>query len=362
MYFALLFVTLASQMKDSETKTSQKQRMYDWDYKQPRIYMITLATEGRKPLLGSLTGDVTRSIGQHDAPRIEPTPLGAYVEREVWGIPRYYPQIRIYACQLMPDHLHILLHVTEPLPVHLGKVIAGFKMGCNRGWRDMQQNSMTPNQALKPQEPAPQHAGSVGGVSIAANTSHAIAPPQPQQPLWEQGYNDRVLSGAGQLDTLRRYINDNPRRALIKRQHQDMFRIHTISIAGRACQAIGNVSLLHAEHKTVVYCSRRLTASELSTRREEILSAARAGAVLVSPFISPGERQIEKAAIHERIPIIKIVDNGFSEYYKPQGEYFELCAEGKLLLISPFAYSNQKVTLTREVCNQLNDLATKIVK
>jgi hypothetical protein len=186
------------------------------------------------------------------------------------------------------------------------------------------------------------------------------APSHPLPPLWEQGYNDRILSGAGQLDILKKYIIDNPRRALIKRQHPEMFHIHTINIAGATCQAIGNIALLHAQHKAVVYCSRRLNARELATRSAELLAAARHETVLVSPFISPGERQIEKTALHESLPIIKLVDNGFPEYYKPQGEYFELCAQGKLLLISPFSYSNQKVTLTREMCNKLNALAINI--
>jgi hypothetical protein len=257
----------------------------------------------------------------------------------------------------MPDHLHLLLHVVEPLPVHLGKVIAGFKNGCNKGWREMQQNCITPNQAAKDTpfiEPSHQ-VGLVQGDSIAA-----LFHPLPS--LWEQGYNDRVLSGAGQLDTLKKYIFDNPRRALIKRQCSEFFLKRAITIAGTECQAIGNVALLRAEHKAVVYCSRRLSTSELATRSAELLARARTGGVLVSPFISPGERQIEKAALRERLPIIKLVDNGFHEYYKPQGEHFELCAQGKLLLISPFTYSNQKVILTREMCNQLNSLATKITQ
>lgn len=37
----------------------------------------------------------------------------------------------------MPDHLHVILFVKEQLPVHLGKVINGFKVGCNRAYRSM---------------------------------------------------------------------------------------------------------------------------------------------------------------------------------------------------------------------------------
>lgn len=49
----------ASGMDNKPTATSYKRRLNDWDYSQPRIYMLTLATEGRQPLFGTLTGDPT---------------------------------------------------------------------------------------------------------------------------------------------------------------------------------------------------------------------------------------------------------------------------------------------------------------
>ncbi|MBO6192417.1 MAG: hypothetical protein J6N98_08485 [Prevotella sp.] len=109
-------------MEKKETIPSYKRRLNDWDYTQPRIYMLTLATERREPLLGTLTGDVSQPTGSPEGPRLVPSALGAAVLQEVDGIPRYYPQITIIARQLMPDHLHILLYVTRPLPVHLGQL------------------------------------------------------------------------------------------------------------------------------------------------------------------------------------------------------------------------------------------------
>ena len=125
-------------MEKKETIPSYKRRLNDWDYSQPRIYMLTLAIEGRRPLLGTLVGDASQPTTASNGPRLLPSELGAAVLHEVDGIPHYYPQITIIARQLMPDHLHILLYVTRPLPVHLGQVVAGFKAGCNKKWRQMQ--------------------------------------------------------------------------------------------------------------------------------------------------------------------------------------------------------------------------------
>ena len=124
-------------MDNKPTATSYKRRMNDWDYTQPRIYMLTLATEGRQPLFGTLTGDPTLPATAPEGPHLQPTELGAVVLQEVDGIPRFYPQITIIARQLMPDHLHILLYVRQALPVHIGQVVAGFKAGCNRRWREL---------------------------------------------------------------------------------------------------------------------------------------------------------------------------------------------------------------------------------
>ena len=59
---------------------------------------------------------------------------------------------------------------------------------------------------------------------------------------------------------------------------------------------------------------------------------------------SPRETVDEKA-VERGIAIIKMVDNGFPPFYKPQGAYFDLCATGHLLLLSPFDYRTERVPL-----------------
>ena len=341
-------------MEKKETIPSYKRRLNDWDYSQPRIYMVTLAIEGRRPLLGALVGDASQPTTAPNGPRLLPSELGAAVLQEVDGIPRYYPQITIIARQLMPDHLHILLYVTRPLPVHLGQVVSGFKAGCNKKWRLMQepqrqepqrQSHWAPNRV-----PGSSAAGSVPGSSAARNKGL----------LWEQGYHDRVLSGEGQLQRLVDYIRENPRRSLIKRQHADWFRPCSITAAGTTLHAFGNLELLRAPHRQAVRISSRITEGERNRQQHELLSAARQGTILISPFISTGERFVEETALQEHLPIVKLLPNGFSPYYKPQGHFFEACSEGRLLLLTPYPYSTQKVVLTRAICNYLNVLASRL--
>ena len=338
-------------MEKKETIPSYKRRLNDWDYSQPRIYMLTLAIEGRRPLLGTLAGDVSQPTTAANGPRLLPSELGAAVLQEVDGIPHYYPQIIIIARQLMPDHLHILLYVTRPLPVHLGQVVAGFKAGCNKKWRLMQEEGQRA-EAQRGETQWRNHwaPDQVPGSSAARKSGL----------LWEQGYHDRVLSGEGQLQRLVDYIRENPRRSLMRRQHAEWFRPFSITAAGTNLQAFGNIELLHVSQRQAVRISSRITEAERNRQQQELLSAARQGTILISPFISTGERFVEETALQEHLPIVKLLPNGFSPFYKPQGHFFEACSEGRLLFLTPYPYSTQKVILTRAVCNYLNVLAARL--
>ena len=298
---------------DVAATPSMKRRMSSHDYCGVAIYMVTLCIEGRRPCLGVLKG----ADNSHPTPWVDLTPLGERVKAEWLGIPRYYPQIKVLAITLMPDHLHGIVHVTKPLPVHFGQLISGFKAGCNR-------------------------------IARAAGE---------QCPLWENGYNDKVLRGKGQLDRWFEYLHDNPRRLWLKRENHSFFTLSILTVAGTTVSAMGNLQLLQHSPIVQVYCSRRMTTEDIAREGDRLLSQ---GAVLVSPAISPGERAIINRAIEAGTPVILIKHNGIDELTKPSGKLFDTCAAGKLLLVSPFEHRNDYQALTAECCRQMNALARAI--
>jgi hypothetical protein len=304
----------ASKHPDVAATPSMKRRMVGHDYQERAVYLITLCVEQRIPRLGVLCGP----DNDHPQPWVKLSPLGESVKAEWLGIPRYYPQIRVLALTIMPDHLHGILFVTEPLPVHLGKVINGFKAGCNRAARE-------------------------SGAGV---------------PLWEQGYTDGVLQGKGQLERWKAYLSDNPRRLWVKRNHQDLFTVtHHLTIAGTAVSAMGNHRLMQQPSIVQVYCSRRMTEEDIAREGERLLVP---GNVLVSPAISHGEKAIIARALEEGFPVILISSNGFTEMAKPGGRLFDACAAGKLLMVSPFEHRNDYQRLTAECCRTMNALARAI--
>lgn len=52
--------------------------------------------------------------------------------------------------------------------------------------------------------------------------------------------------------------------------------------------------------------------------------------------------------------------NGLPERFKPSGREFELCSEGRLLIIAPDFYQTRKVELKRDLCLHGNEIADKI--
>ena len=179
--------------------------------------------------------------------------------------------------------------------------------------------------------------------------------------LFARGYNDRLLLRSGQLETWLRYLDDNPRRLLMKREHPDLFRVQrNVEAAGITFSAIGNRFLLEHPYKLQVQCSRSLTEQEIDTKVIQCLAAAKQGAVLVSPSISPGEKAVMRAAFDAGFPLIYLQENGFTDLAKPSGTRMEACARGQLLILAPWEHHNEKTTIKRDQCLTLNEIARRI--
>ena len=320
-----------------EKKPSMKRRCEVRDYCERGIYMVTLATEGRQPVLGVLKGDPAIKDGDL-APHVELSPLGERV-RDCWlDIVRHSPTIEPMKLCVMPDHIHGILFVHERQERHLGHVINGFKIGCRKAAREL--GVIT---AAMPQQKPSSH------------PAHGM--------LWEPGYNDRILLRKGQLERMFAYLDDNPRRLLLKRQHPEYFTcLGTLTVANLPMQAMGNRFLLDYPVKLQVQCSRSLSPDEIEKRKDMFLQEGHNGAILVSPCISPGEKQITTAALAQSIPLIVFLLNGFPPFFKPAPRYLEACAEGRLLMLAPFPYQNEKLQNMRQRCLQLNAYAMEICK
>ena len=367
------------------SSTGMKQRCWAHDYCAPSFYMVTIVTEPRRSCLSEVK---MKMQGQGAAPATEPgqgaaratepgqgaaratepgqgatpgsvagaapvpafltlSPLGEIV-LEVWRrTSSLYPGVEACECVAMPDHFHGILWVKKRLPRHVGHIIKAFKRVSEKECGSWGSSPHGTSKGLV----LPPPPGSIVGAAPAPTS------------LWEKGYQDSILLRRGQLKAMANYIADNPRRLAIKRANPELFTVvRDLTVApGRACPAFGNLFLLDYPLKREVQVSRSISADALADRTEELLYAAKHGAVLVSPCISPGEREIARAALNAGLRLIVILANGFGPLYKPAGRYFDACANGRPLMLAPLPYRREKTTITREQCLTLNGWAQDVV-
>ena len=376
-----------NQPKD-EIKHRMTRRLDGWDYCQRAIYMITITLADRtQEWLGKLiyrakNGAAQNNAAQSEGVYIEPTPYGEAVIEALMEMPRLFPQVEIIEKQLMPEHFHFIIFVREPLPKPLGALIRGFKAGAAKRWKILAKNGEA--QGRLPRDSAARSRGAVAAHSCAAF------------PAWAEGFQDTILFRDGQLKAMIAYLRDNPRRFAEKRAAPDLFRrVASIALPLDGGRMIGHFEVIGNRHLLArplhqVQCSRRFFAyrripkagggmkiardaagepitASTSPEYEERLSAARAaaahGAVIISPCISDGERQIAREALKRKLPLVTLQNKGFARLQKPVGRYFDACAEGRLLMMAPAAwpYTPQERPMTRFDASALNRLCQWLV-
>ena len=227
-----------------------------------------------------------------------------------------------------------------------------------------QGNNGAPNGA--PEGPLTPDGRPLSAMSHAQRARYYASLPRNQQPLFDDNYDDSVLYAPNQLEAMLAYVHDNPRRAILKaRVPQFMQSCLCLTIAGVRYSAFGNFLLLRRPLKAQVFCHRmarmgQLTLDErlangytalpyppdmrskvryIDTQawqrdREAWIKAAQNDTVLVTPGISPGERDMKNIAINCRLPLIHLQKEPITK--KPEGERFFACAEGSLLILAPW--------------------------
>lgn len=400
---------IAKGVKVNDTRHSMKRRCPWHDYHGKGTYMLTLVVEGRMPLLGRLAGRVAARPGDGDAPKVMLSELGtAIAKEEIPKIHKYYPQVEVWRVCIMPDHIHLIVRVKEDLrggqameslgtEARGGQASAltrGGNFALTRGANFAQTEGA--NQALANEatralkgEGTPtlarkeEAAGSIGmtakrekemgalgmvikGFKMGCNKTYWRIygmNTAPRKGLFELGYNDKVLLHEKQLEGWKKYLDDNPRRLMVKRMNPELFTVmQNKEVVGRRCQMVGNCFLLDIPDKVAVVVHRRYSEEELRRLREEWLACGERGGVLVSAAISAKEKEVLREAMNRGYRIVLLRENGFPRLYKPCGESFDACSEGLLLQISPWGYHMEKKTITREQCLELNEMAERIAE
>lgn len=298
------------------------------DYSSRCFYLLTVTKARGIPDFSVVTGSSAIKKPAPGSPAVRLLPAGEAIASAIKDFRGRFPAVSIIRHVIMPDHIHMVVYVKERLPRPLGEYVAILKGSCSANiW------------AVMPQ----------ARFSII------------RHPVFEQGYNDRILFRGIKLDTFLRYVEDNPRRLLVRRENPGFFTcVNNLSIDGREMSAYGNPFLLDDPQKSAVRISRSFTTEELRRRKLQWLATVRNGGVLVSPFISPAEKKVRDWAVANGGKIIQLLPNGFPPKYKPPGSAFGLCSQGRLLQVAPTLHQAAKMEMTRARAMEMNRLAELI--
>lgn len=293
------------------------------NYRAPFIYHIILFKKEGCEDFGRIMGDARIPYGKPGCAYVEETLLGKMVAKGIVGLHYYYGFLQPFQFKVMPDHAHFILYVTE--------------------WTEMELDFYI--EELKE--------------TIARRYSYHANIEKTKDDIFEESFCDKPLLAGRSLEVWYEYIRLNPHRRAVRMQYPVFFqRLNNLLIAGKSCQAYGNLFHLRNPDKCAVKISGRLSPAEQEAKIEEYIEAARRGSVMVSPFISKPEKRFRETAEAIGAKIIHITYKEFPERFSPAKHEFEMCSRGELLLLSMKLPSPEG--LTREVCVRMNALAEEI--
>ena len=260
-------------------------------------------------------------------PRISHTPLGALINDEISKLDSIYPEIKIYESVIMPDHVHLLIYISVEDVYLLGNIVAALKANCSKAWR----------------------------------ASRGIPEAQRAEPVFDAGFHDRICRDAGHFDTIKKYISDNPRRLLMKRLYPEYYRQRRrISIDGRIYEMLGNPFLILNPFICQAHYSSRVSPDENRANYDRCLANIERGGVTIGTFFAHTEKDLRDRAIAAGGSIILMYGNGFDDRYAPPQPYFDLCREGRCLIIGEETYRASAASDIRDHNRALNLLAARL--
>jgi len=120
-----------------EKQNRKTMRLVGYDYNTPGAYFLTICTKNKKCILSRIVGS-----GRLGSPKTELLPYGKIAEKYILQLNDFYDDLSIESYVIMPNHIHILLCLSEqgpsrtPVPTvqnsKVSQFVSTFKRFCNK--------------------------------------------------------------------------------------------------------------------------------------------------------------------------------------------------------------------------------------
>ena len=150
-------------------------RLKAYDYSSPGAYFVTICTQNRFPILGTVGILSSADVGEglRALPQTFLTPLGKTVENAIRYIGQKWTNASVDRYVVMPNHVHLLVSISQSNAT-----------GGHRG------------------PPLPTIVG-----ALKSYTTHLHG-----KPFWQRSFHDRGVRGEAEYAKLWNYIETNPAR------------------------------------------------------------------------------------------------------------------------------------------------------
>jgi len=299
----------------TEKEIRRFRRFRGYDYSRGAAIFITIVTNPRRRLFGKIVNA-----------KLQKTRLGLAVERRLIEM-GLMPGIRLFRFVVMPDHVHLQLHLRAGLPeplVALGRAIGAFKSLCAKDFHEL--------------------TGESGS-------------------LWQQGYHDWICQSAEMIAAVNRYIDYNPLKFELRYNQPEFLAIHEPLAAWRLSteefwRGIGAVELLDGGTPFIALrISRKLSARQIGEAVARI--RRRAGDyVFVGGWISPAEKAVRDMLLAEPTGrIIQVLPSAMPHDYKVGSLWLGAIRERRAAII---ARGNSEIEFSRAACLEVNEVAARM--
>ena len=181
-------------------------RLRGWDYSRDGFYFVTVCVKNRKYLLGDIIGGSMK--------------LNKYgmIVNDCWfDLPNHYPNIKLDAFCIMPNHIHGIIEIDNG-----GAVETGFKPVSNipPTVSGSAETGFKPVSTI-PTTATPTHHGLFEFVralkTFSARRINELRKSAGEH-VWQSRFHDHIIRCDGSLERIRKYIVNNP-----KSWHDDRF-------------------------------------------------------------------------------------------------------------------------------------------
>lgn len=335
-------------------------------------FFVTLTTKGEAPILCIVE---RRGV-------VEYTELGKKVKEAIATIPESHIFTEVIGAEMMPERLCMLLSLRSEGSDRLGDVIADFIGRCSHAYWETLNLDCCKDQNMPDMD--------CGRTFSLCSPALFVCGSNDVEPVTEENVKEKMG-----------FLRNLAEKRLTEGDRHGRFKVHRLGRSGKwipevALQAIaadrsflcnkdkcmaainavakrlnsdtkslfldwvGNRELMGSERKLPLVC-HRTDYYLFDKQKSAVLAAARDGWIIVSAFASGAEREIRRVLLAEQLPFIEVMDNGFSDSYKPKGSAFYACAENRLVEVTCWKYVYQKKrVMNREMCLVMNQLVRVI--